>query len=104
VASNGTPSPADLPTSTARKGWSSAGLVTVGDNAGLWTAEQAAAILGPPILTPTQVRHLIRCASLQPAGKRRVSPHGMAGRHARVYKAEELIRLYDAVYGVTAVA
>jgi hypothetical protein len=86
------------------KGWSSAGLKTVGDSPDLWTAEQAANLLGPPELNPAQVRHLIRCASLRPEGKRRVTANGMAGRHARVYKASELIRLYDAVYGITAVA
>ena len=75
----------------------------MGDNPKLWTAEQAASLLGPPMLTPAQVRHLIRCASLQPAGKRRVTATGLAGRHARVYQAAELIRLYDAVYRVTAV-
>ena len=83
-------------------GWSSAGLKTLGDDPAYWTAEQASSLLGPPALAPAQVRTLIRCAGLEPAGKRRVTAYGMSGRHARVYLATDLIRLYDAVYSVVA--
>jgi hypothetical protein len=76
-------------------GWSSTGLPTVGDRADLWTVAEAASLLGPPDLNQTQVRSLIRMASLQPAGKRRTTCYGTPGRHARVYKADELIELYD---------
>jgi len=62
----------------------------------VWTAEEAARLLGPPQLTVTQVRSLIRVAALTPVGKRRAGTRG-AGRYARCYRAAELIRLYDAV-------
>jgi hypothetical protein len=84
---------------TNARGWSSAGLRAVGDDPHLWTAQEASAILGPPALTPTQVRALIRCAGLEPAGKRSGASQG-AGRAARVYRAADLIKLYDAVYSV----
>lgn len=78
-----------------RRGWSSAGLKALGDDPQWWSAEEASKLLGPPQLSPAQVRGLIRCAGLEPVGKRRVSGKG---RHARVYRAAELIRLFDAVY------
>jgi hypothetical protein len=83
------------------KGWSSKGIRTVGDDPNLWTAADAAHLLGPPELTAAQVRSLIRCAGLQPAGKRRVTAYGMAGRHALVYPAVAIIKLYDALYRAT---
>lgn len=85
---------------TAR-GWSSNGLQTVGYDAQLWTAENAAKLLGPPYLSTTQVRALIRCANLQPAGKRRTTdPWIRGGRHSRVYRADELIRLYESLFQI----
>jgi len=75
-------------------------LRTLGDSPDFWTASEAAAILGPPELTPGQVRQLIRIAGLEPAGKRRVTTYGRAGRHARVFAARDLIRAYEAVWGV----
>lgn len=77
------------------KGWTSIGLKTVGDDDALWTASEAAVLLGPPDLSPDEVRHLIRLFSIEPAGKRRTTGHGIAGRHARVYRASELIEAYD---------
>lgn len=79
------------------RGWSSDGLRTVGDDDTLWTVADAASLLGPPQLTPVQVRQLIKMVDLEPIGKRRVTPVGRPGRHARVYRAEALIQAYDAL-------
>lgn len=83
------------------RGWSSDGLRTVGDDELLWTVSDAASLLGPPALTPRQVRDLVKLAGITPAGKRRVTPRGQAGRHARVYPASALIRAYDAISRLT---
>lgn len=83
--------------SVSDRGWSSVGLRTVGDDETLWTVADAAGLLGPPQLTRVQVRQLIRMVDLKPVGKRRVTPVGRSGRHARVYPAEALIRAYDAL-------
>jgi len=83
------------------RGWSSTGLSTVGDDENLWTVADAAALLGPPRLTQIQVRQLIKMLSIQPSGKRRVTPLGRPGRHARVYDAETLIKAYDALSRAT---
>jgi len=82
------------------RGWSSANLRIVGDDPTLWTTGDAARLLGPPELSPVQVRELIRVTGLQPVGKRRVTARGQSGRHARVYWASDLIRAYDALYRV----
>jgi hypothetical protein len=79
----------------ANKGWSSAGLKALGDDPHSWTAADAARLLGPPTLTQSQVRALIRMASLVPVGKRRVTSYGQAGRYARCYRASDLIALYS---------
>jgi len=79
------------------RGWSSDGLKTVGDDDTLWTVADAAGLLGPPQLTRVQVRQLIKMVDLEPVGKRRVTPMGRPGRHARVYPAEALIKAYDAL-------
>lgn len=79
------------------RGWSSSGLPTVGDDETLWTVSDAAKLLGPPQLSEAQVRQLIRMIDIQPVGKRRVTPFGRSGRHARVYPAEALIKAYDAL-------
>lgn len=86
---------------TGGRGWSSTGLRTVGDDETLWTVADAANLLGPPQLSQAQVRQLIRMLSLQPSGKRRVTPLGHPGRHARVYEAEALIKAYDALSRAT---
>jgi hypothetical protein len=83
--------------SVTDRGWSSAGLPTVGDDEMLWTVANAANLLGPPQLNQTQVRQLIRMLAIEPVGKRRVTPFGKAGRHARVYPAQALIKAYDAL-------
>lgn len=69
----------------------------MGDDPALWSAEDAARLLGPPVISVTQVRNLIRVASLAPAGKRKSTAYGSPGRYARVYQAADLIRLYDAI-------
>jgi hypothetical protein len=82
-------------------GWSSSGLPVVSESPELWTVAEAASLLGPPQLTPAQVRSLVRMASLEPAGKRRTTGRGVPGRHARVYRAAELIELYDTLLSAT---
>lgn len=83
------------PKSVTGRGWSSEGLPTVGDDDKLWTVSEASQLLGPPELTPAQVRNLVKLAAIEPVGKRRTTRFGTSGRHARVYKAEELIKAYD---------
>ena len=77
------------------RGWSSEGLKTVADDATLWTAAEAAVLLGPPDLNVDEVRRLIQLFNLLPVGKRRTTGHGQAGRHARVYRASDFIEAYD---------
>lgn len=77
------------------RGWTSEGLPTVGDDETLWTAAQAAVLLGPPDLSVSEVRRLIREQRIGAVGKRRTTGYGQSGRHARVYRAEELIKAYD---------
>lgn len=77
------------------RGWSSEGLKAVGDDDTLWTAAEAAVLLGPPDLNVTEVRRLISLFNITPAGKRRTTGQGRAGRHARVYLASDLIEAYD---------
>lgn len=81
------------------KGWQ-AEVPNLGDDEKLWTVADAAALLGPPQLTVTQVRQLIRLCSIKPVGKRRTGPRA-PGRYPLVYPAEALIRAYDALYSVT---
>lgn len=83
------------------RGWTSRDLPVVGDDPKYWTADDAARLLGPPQLTTVQVRQLVRMVSIKPIGKRRTSRHGTSGRYARVYRAVDLIRAFDAVYQVT---
>lgn len=80
------------------RGWSSRGLPAVGDDDTLWTAAQAAVLLGPPDLSVTEVRRLLRDKGIEPVGKRRTTGYGQSGRYARVYRAEELIKAYDVLY------
>lgn len=80
------------------RGWSVEGLPVVGDDATLWTAADAARLLGPPELTTDQVRQLIRMTGLAPVGRRRTAGPHTGGRAARVYPAEALIRAYEALY------
>ena len=77
------------------RGWSSDGLHTVGDDEKLWTAAEAAVLLGPPDLNVSEVRKLIALFNIQAVGKRRTTGHGQAGRHARVFRASDLIEAYD---------
>lgn len=79
------------------RGWSNAGLPAVGDDGTLWSVADAARLLGPPELSADQVRNLIRLAGVRPVGIRRIG----VGRGARVYRADDLIRVYEALHGVT---
>ena len=85
------------------RGWTSDGLPTVGDDPALWTVSEAASLLGPPQLSPAKVRELVQLFSLKydmkPVGKRRVTARGRGGRHARVYRADSLIRAYNDLVG-----
>lgn len=78
-----------------RTGWSSEGLEVVdASDPRFWTINEAAERLGPPKIDAGQLRILARIAGLEPKGKRRGATD-RAGRHARVYLAEELIALHD---------
>lgn len=79
------------------RGWSSQGLPVVGEDPQLWTINHAAGLLGPPQLTPAQLRARVRVTGLVPVGKRRVTEAGHSGRHARVYRATELVALYESL-------
>lgn len=79
------------------RGWSSAGLKVVTDDPKLWTVAEAAVHLGPPHLSVAQVRQLARIASIEPVGQRRTSAHGKPGRYARVYRAVDFIKAYEAL-------
>lgn len=85
---------------TTKRGWQAATLPVVGDDPDLWTAADAARLLGPPVLATDQVRQLIRMVGLIPVGKRRTGNPRVGGRHARVYPADALIRAYEALYMV----
>jgi hypothetical protein len=78
------------------RGWSAAGLKVVGDDDTLWTAAEAARLLGPPELSAEKVRLLIQLSpGLKPVGRRRTTPHGRPGRYARVYEAQAFIKAYE---------
>lgn len=79
----------------SRRGWTSAGLRLVGDDERLWTVEEAARLLGPPVLKEHQVRQLIVMMSIPPVGTRRPVREDKRGRQPRVYRAIDLIRAYD---------
>lgn len=81
----------------SKRGWSNAGLPAVGDDGTLWTVTDGARLLGPPELSVAQVRTLIRLAGVAPVGIRRTPG---SGRGARVYRADDLIRVYEALHGV----
>lgn len=83
---------------TTRRGWKAQDLPHVGDDPSLWTAADAARLLGPPTLTTDQVRQLVRMLGLVPVGRRRTGGAHAGGRHARVYPAEALIRAFEALY------
>lgn len=85
-----------------RRGWSSQNLPVVELlDERYWSVFDAASLLGPPRLTESRVRDLIRLAGLTPVGKR---PNGSKRRHVRVYLAEELLRVYEQVAVLTGAA
>jgi hypothetical protein len=67
------------------------------DDERYWTVADAARLLGPPDLDEAQVRQLVNLCSLEPVGKR---PGGSRRRHVRVYRAEQLVRAYQAIASV----
>jgi hypothetical protein len=86
-------------------GWTSQDL-TVTDDENLWTVADAARLMGPlpgdPPDTPlkTTMQKLRDHTRLYPrrfsaVGKRRTTPAGHPGRYARVYAADDFIRLYE---------
>lgn len=78
------------------RGWSAKGLPVRGDDPKEWTVAEAAVHLGPPHLSVAEVRQLARIAGIQPVGRRRTSTSG-SGRYARVYRAVDFIKAYDAL-------
>ena len=81
-----------------KRGWKAQSLPVVGYDPELWTAAEAAQLLGPPTLTTDQVRQLVRMLGMTPVGKRKTGTGSTGGRHARVYPAEALIRAFEALY------
>jgi hypothetical protein len=84
------------------RGWTSQDLPVVEDET-YWTVADAAHYMGPlpgddprlPIAaTMTKLRILSRF-HLTPIGKRRTTPPGHPGRYARVYAADDFIKLYE---------
>jgi 2-keto-3-deoxy-L-rhamnonate aldolase RhmA len=78
-----------------KRGWSDAGLRTVGDDPELWTVADAAGLLGPPELSTAQVRQLVQLAHIPPVGRRKAA---RTGRYARVFRAADLIQAYESLY------
>ena len=78
------------------RGWASAGLPSLGDDASYWTVAEAALML---VVPEDAVRNMIRVCGIAPAGKRRSGPRSR-GRYPLVYPAVRLIAAYDAVTGV----
>lgn len=81
----------------SKRGWSSASLTIVAEDERLWTVEEAAQLLGPPVLAPWQVRQLVAMWQIKPIGVRTRSGAERRGRQPRVYRALDLIRAYDAI-------
>lgn len=79
---------------TPRRGWTSQDLPVLDQDASLWRAQDAANLLGPPTLTPPEVRRLIILFGIRPVGRARTRT---AGRAARLYRAADLIEAYDAL-------
>ncbi len=81
------------------RGWTSHDLALVGEDERLWTVEDAVRLLGPPQLTTVQVRQfisiMIAWGCLQPVGVRRPDRAERRGRSARVYRAIDVIQLFD---------
>lgn len=81
----------------SKRGWTSAELRVVTDDDRLWTVEEAAQLLGPPVLAPWQVRQLVTMWQIKPVGVRSRTGTEKRGRQPRVYRAIDLIRAYDAL-------
>lgn len=77
---------------TQRKGWSQLGLAALGEDPTVWTAADAARVLGPPVMTVAQVRFIIQMAGLPAIGVRAVSGRG---RWARCYRSDDLIQIWE---------
>lgn len=86
------------PAADKKRGYATHSLPVVSaDDARYWTVADAARLLGPPDLDEAQVRQLVNLCGLEPAGKR---PGGSRRRHVRVYRAEQLVRAYQAIASV----
>lgn len=85
------------------RGWTSADLTPVGDDDTLWTIADTMRTLGalpgyedlPLAVSEARVRVLTQVFGKEPQGKRRTSPKGTPGRYARVYRAQDMIELYE---------
>lgn len=80
-----------------QRGWTAGHLSLVGDDERLWTLEDASRLLGPPVLDAAFLRQLVLRLDLQPVGTRPVEGHDRRGRQPRVYRAIDLIKMYDAL-------
>lgn len=81
----------------SKRGWTSTDLRVVTEDDRLWTVEEAAQLLGPPMLAPWQVRQLVVMWQIKPVGVRSRSGEEKRGRQPRVYRAIDLIKAYDAL-------
>lgn len=79
------------------RGWSSSGLMIVGEDERLWTVEEAARLLGPPRLSTVLLRRLVTELEWEPAGTRRPDRQEPRGRQPRVYRAIDFIRVYESL-------
>lgn len=79
------------------KGWTATELRVIAQDERLWTVDEAAQLLGPPVLEPGQVRHLVTMWQIKPVGVRSRTGVEKRGRQPRVYRAIDLIRAYDAL-------
>lgn len=77
------------------RGWSSHGLALVGEDERLWTVEEAARLLGPPVLSTVLLRRLVAELEWEPAGTRRPDRADARGRQPRVYRAIKFIEMYE---------
>lgn len=76
-------------------GWSSHGLTLVGEDERLWTVEEAARLLGPPVLSTVLLRRLVAELEWEAEGTRRPDKTDARGRQPRVYRAIDFIKMYE---------
>lgn len=73
------------------RGWTSVGLEAVAPDEKLWTVNEAAQLLGPPVITTEVLEWL----GIEPVGTRCQDGPEKRGRRPRVYRAIDLIKAYD---------